>query len=65
MEPNAGLSTAMSQVKLQNDVAARVLELAQGQDQATADLLDATLENLQEILATMADGLGENFDASA
>ncbi len=59
----ASMSTAMSQVQLRNEVSMRVLKMAQGQDQATAQLLDATLENLQEIISGMAEGLGGGVDA--
>jgi hypothetical protein len=61
----AGLSTAMSQARLQNEVSTQVMKLAQGQSQATADLLNAALENVQELITGMAEGLGENLDASA
>lgn len=61
----AGMATAMKQAQLQTDVSTRVLKLAQGQGQVAADLLDAALENVEAMVGGMAEGLGENVDASA
>jgi hypothetical protein len=58
----ASMSTALSQLKLQTEVSTRVLKMAQGQDQLTAQLVDAAMENVQEILTGMAEGLGNGVD---
>jgi hypothetical protein len=61
----AGLSTAMSQAKLQTEVATRVLKLAQGQNQPAADLLEAALENVQETVSELVQDAGCSLDACA
>ena len=61
----AGLSTAMSQAQLQTDVSTKVLKLAQQQSQPAAELLDAAMENVQEIISEMAGGAGGNVDTTA
>jgi predicted transcriptional regulator len=60
-----GMATAMSQARLQTDVATRVLKLAQGQNQTAADLLEDALQNAEEVISGMAEGVGENVDTSA
>lgn len=61
----AGFSTAMSQAKLQSEVAVRVLKLAQGQSQPAAALLEAAMENVQELISGMVEGAGENVNTMA
>lgn len=61
----ASFSTAMSQLRVQNEAAVRILKLAQGQGQTTANMVTESLEQLQASVEQMAEGLGDGFDAYA
>ncbi|HOJ56114.1 MAG TPA: YjfB family protein [Phycisphaerae bacterium] len=58
----ASMSTALSQLQLQTEVSTRVLKMAQGQGQVSAQLLNAAMENVQEVISEMAEGLGDGVD---
>ena len=62
----AQFSIAMSQAKLQTEVATRVLKLAQdSQSQIAAELVSGAVENLEEIIMDFAGQMGSTFDAYA
>ena len=65
IESIASLSTAMSQVELQNAVSIKVLKLAQGQDQVAADMLDAALQSVEDSMAQFAEDAGAQLDTLA
>jgi len=58
-------STARHLAEVQMAVAARVLQMAQAQDQVAADLVSAAMENLEEMIEEFAGELGTGFDAYA
>ena len=61
----AHASTALATAKVQNQVAVKVLKIAQGQGQVAADLISAAVENLEQVIADFAADLGSQFDAYA
>ena len=61
----ASLSTALSMAQIQNAVGVKVLKIAQGQQQAAADLIEAAVETMLEAVEQF-DGLaGTRLDATA
>ena len=54
--------SAESIAQVQMAVAAKVLKMAQGQDQVAADLVSAALENVEQCMEELAGQLGTNFD---
>lgn len=61
-----GYASAVSLAQVQMAAAAKVLKLAQtAAAQPAAELLDAAMENVQQILSAMADDLGGQIDAYA
>jgi len=61
----ANLSTALSQAQLQSAVAIKVMKMAQGQDQVTADLLDAALQSVEASMEQFARDAGNQIDTLA
>lgn len=59
------VAAAESLAKTQMAIATKVLKLAQGQDQATAQMVTDAMENVQESLMSLAEGLGDSFDVRA
>ena len=65
VEGIAAFSTARSLAEVQFAVAAKVLKIAQGQNQTAADLVSAATENLEEVIKDFATDLGASPDAYA
>ena len=61
----ASFSIAKSMAEVQMAVAAKVLKMAQGQDQVAAELVSAAVENVQQAIEDLVGDLGSNFDACA
>ena len=58
-------STAKSLAEVQMAIAAKVLKIAQGQDQVAAELVSAAVENVEQVIEELVGDLGSNFDAYA
>jgi len=58
-------SSAYNMAKLRMEVAAKVMKIAQGQDQAAAELVSAAVEDVEEAMAELAADLGGQIDISA
>lgn len=65
VESIIGFSSAYSQAKVRMEVAAKVLKIAQGQNQVAAELVSAAVENVEEMITDLAADLGNQIDVSA
>jgi hypothetical protein len=61
----ASFSTAQAQAELQFKVAARILKISQDQGNVATQLVQAAVENLEEVVTGFAEGLGSGFDTYA
>jgi hypothetical protein len=58
-------SAAEQMARTQAEVSMKVMKLANQQGEATAQLVEKTMENLQSTIENFASGLGDTFDAQA
>lgn len=65
VESIAAFSTAQKQAELQIAIATKVLKMAQGQSQVTADFLSSAMENAQQQIEQFVGDQGSAVDTYA
>jgi hypothetical protein len=59
------LAAAQSQAQLQTAIATKVLKVANAQGDAALQLIESAMQNVEESIASVAEGLGSGLDAYA
>jgi hypothetical protein len=65
IEAVSSLKTAESTAQVQMALAAKLLDIANGQGQVAVQLIEAATEGMEEALQNMADGLSSQIDIYA